>query len=468
MNFQQSQKPLLLSLMVLLAFALLSFIPQFSIGTFSFREMDWLSSVRPDEADSEYLTEDECIDDESGNVQYASDLPAADSAAVEKSPCKPGLTCIEDFSDDQRSLAAFAEAMQNLKSSGSGKVRIAFYGDSFIEGDIFCGSVRDSLQTLFGGRGVGFVPITSRVIGFRNTIRQNFDRWETYSIIEKRDSIKQYVIGPAGYCFKPRLDNWVEFRGSRQRYLRQFESVQLFYRSLGESYVHYTINDTLYRVAQLQKGKRLREWKKENIKARKIEFTFENPDSIEVYGASFEGGSGVYVDNFAMRGNSGIGLDLIPTHMLSSFNKYRDYKLIILQYGLNALNFDSSRYAWYSDRMVTVIERLKEIFPDASIVLLSVSDRSSNVNGTYKTIRSIPTLRNTQRNIAKRTKIAFWDLYQAMGGENSMVEFVKANPALAAKDYTHLTFKGGKRLAGELVGSLMHEIEKYERIQQLP
>src|SRR5690606_32411089 len=155
--------------------------------TFSFREMDWLSSVRPDEADSEYLTEDECIDDESGNVQYASDLPAADSAAVEKSPCKPGLTCIEDFSDDQRSLAAFAEAMQNLKSSGSGKVRIAFYGDSFIEGDIFCGSVRDSLQTLFGGRGVGFVPITSRVIGFRNTIRQNFDRWETYSIIEKRD-----------------------------------------------------------------------------------------------------------------------------------------------------------------------------------------------------------------------------------------------------------------------------------------
>ncbi len=455
--------------MVLLALGLLSFIPQFSIGTFSFREIDLLSSARPEPAPLEEIKENPVLST-GAPIPPADTISARiDSTFVEVAdPCKPGITCIEDFSDDQRGLIAFVEALSKLKSSRSEKLRIAFYGDSFIEGDIFCGSVRDSLQTLFGGRGVGFVPITSHVVGFRNTVGQKFDRWQTYSIINRNDSARRYVIGPAGYCFKPQLDNWVEFRGSRQRYLRQFESVRLFYRSAGESYVHYTLDDTLYRVAQLQKGKRLREWKKENIKARKVEFTFENPDSLEVYGASFEGASGIYVDNFAMRGNSGIGLHLIPTHMLSSFNKYRDYKLIILQYGLNALNFDSSRYAWYADRMVTVIERLKEIFPDASIVLLSVSDRSANINGTYRTIRTIPTLRNTQRLIAQRTKITFWDLYQAMGGENSMVSFVKANPALAAKDYTHLTFKGGKRLAGELVGSLLYELEKYEKEQQLP
>lgn len=455
--------------MILLALGLLSFLPQFSIGKFSFREIDLLSNVRPESPPLEEIDEKTILSARNLALRQSRDSAKTDSVSVEEANrCKPGLTCIEDFSDDQRGTAAFVQALHNLKSSRSGKVRIAFYGDSFIEGDIFCGSVRDSLQTLFGGRGVGFVPITSHLVGFRNTIRQNFDHWETYSIINRKDSAGRYVIGPAGYSFKPQLDNWVEFRGSRQRYLRQFESIRLFYRSAGQSYVHYTLDDTLYRVGELQKGKRLREWKKENIKARKAEFTFENPDSIEVYGASFEGGSGVYVDNFAMRGNSGIGLHLIPTHMLSSFNKYRDYKLIILQYGLNALNFDSSRYAWYSDRMVTVIERLKEIFPDASIVLLSVSDRSANINGTYRTIRSIPVLRNTQRRIAQRTKIAFWDMYQAMGGENSMVDFVKAKPALAAKDYTHLTFRGGKRLAGELVGSLLYELEKYEQAQQLP
>lgn len=468
MNFQQSQKPLFLSLLVLLALALLSFVPQFSIGSFSFREVDLLSSIRPDPPPLEDVTEKPVLAHRSPTSD-ADTTTKTDSSLVDTTdPCKPGITCIEDYSDDERGMAAFVAALSKLKSDKSKKVRIAFYGDSFIEGDIFCGSVRDSLQTLFGGHGVGFVPITSHLDGFRNTIRQQFNHWETYSIINRKDSAGRYVIGPAGYSFKPQLDNWVEFRASRQRYLRRFESIRLFYKSAGESYVHYTLDDTVYRVAELQKGKRLREWTKERIKARKVEFTFENPDSIEVYGASFEGANGVYVDNFAMRGNSGIGLHLIPTHMLSSFNKYRDYKLIILQYGLNALNFDSSRYSWYADRMVTVIERLKEIFPDASIVLLSVSDRSTNINGTYRTIRTIPTLRNTQRLIAQRTKIAFWDMYQAMGGENSMVSFVKATPALAAKDYTHLTFRGGKRLAGELVGSLLYELEKYEKEQQLP
>lgn len=455
--------------MVLAMLGLLSFMPQFSIGDFSFRKVDLLSNIRPDPPPLE-----EIVHKEFPSTATSSSEPVRDSSQVkigtskELDPCKPGLTCIEDYSEDQRGITAIMEALSGLKARPSGKVRIAFYGDSFIEGDIFCGSVRDTLQTLFGGRGVGFVPITSHVVGFRNTIRQEFDRWKTFSIISKKDSSRRIALGPAGYCFKPQLDNWVEFRASRQRYLRQFESVRVFYKSLGQSYVHYTLDDSVYRVAELQKGNRLREWKKENIKARKVEFGFENPDSLEVYGASFEGRNGVYVDNFAMRGNSGIGLHLIPTNMLRSFNNYRDYKLIILQYGLNALNFDSTRYAWYSDRMVTVIERLKQIFPDASIVLVSVSDRSSRINGQYRTIRTIPTLRNTQRKIAQRTKIAFWDLYQAMGGENSMVKFVKATPPLAAKDYTHLTFRGGKRLAHELVGSLLYELEKYEKEQQLP
>ena len=62
--------------------------------------------------------------------------------------------------------------------------------------------------------------------------------------------------------------------------------------------------------------------------------------------------------------------------------------------------------------------------------------------------------------------MVFWDLYQAMGGEDSMVRFVAAKPALAARDYTHLTFKGGKKLGGELVQSLLFELERYEKEQK--
>ncbi len=463
------QRPLLLAIIVVLMLVVLSFVPAFRIGDFSFRTVDAFFLLRNDE-DSPMLAD--VMDDSPDFVADTSWAEISEDSTSTPAPtleaCADGLTCMEDFTPDKTGINKFLQALSELKSKKSkSSVRIAFYGDSFIEGDIFCGSVRDTLQTLFGGRGVGYVPITSHVIGFRNTVKQQFGNWKTYSIINKPDSGAALEMGPAGYSFIPQADNWVEFTSSRQRYLRQFESLRVYYRSRGTSFLHYTLDDTLYRVAELKKSRRLREWKKDKIHARRIELEFEDVDSLEVFGVSFEGEPGVYVDNFGMRGNSGIGLYGISPETFKAFNRYRDYKLIILQYGLNAINFDSSRYSWYADRMVTVINRLKEVFPKASIVLLSVSDRSSNVNGRYRTEKTIPTLRDTQRRIAQKTGIVFWDLYEAMGGENSMVKFVRATPALAAKDYTHLTFKGGKKLAGELVGSILFELEKYEQ-QELP
>jgi hypothetical protein len=112
--------------------------------------------------------------------------------------------------------------------------------------------------------------------------------------------------------------------------------------------------------------------------------------------------------------------------------------------------------------MVKVINNLKKAFPEASFLLMSVSDRSSNSRGKFETMNAIPAMRNAQRMIAQETKIAFWDMFEAMGGENSMVRFVMAKPALAAKDYTHLNFKGGKKLAGSLVKSLLYSHELHQ------
>ena len=36
--------------------------------------------------------------------------------------------------------------------------------------------------------------------------------------------------------------------------------------------------------------------------------------------------------------------------------------------------------------------------------------------------------------------VPFWNVFGAMGGENSMVRFVELN--WASKDYTHLSFRG--------------------------
>jgi lysophospholipase L1-like esterase len=207
----------------------------------------------------------------------------------------------------------------------------------------------------------------------------------------------------------------------------------------------------------------MQEWTFHGKSIKAVRFEFFPFDSLWVYGASFEQGPGIYVDNFSLRGNSGLTLNAIDPDMYREFNRYRKYKLIILQFGLNLIVEKSLNYTAYTNRMIRVVNQLKKLFPDCSFLLLSVSDRSSNVNGDFQTMSAIPAMRNAQRLIAKETGIAFWDMYQAMGGENSMVKFVQAKPALAAKDYTHLTFKGGRKLAGALVKSLLFEKEKYEK-----
>jgi hypothetical protein len=460
MSTNSTRKTLFLCLTVVFLLGLLSRLPRFTIGKFQFREIDLLASVRQDpDPEPEYLTP--LSETETAALKL-------DSVAQEiQTSCKPGITCVEDFSKDSTGLDNFLRALSKLKKKGR-PVRIAFYGDSFIEGDIFCGGVRDTLQSIFGGRGVGFVPITSGVTGFRNTIKHEFDNWDTYSIIKADSSSINIEMGPAGYCFKPRKENWVEYRVSKQRFLREFSVMRLYYKNQGKATLFYTVNDSILHTSFLPTSNHVKEWKYENPKAKSIQYEFENVDSLQLYGASFESPEGVFVDNFSMRGNSGIALYTIPDKILKEFNQFRDYKLIFLQYGLNVIRDDSSRYGWYATKMISVIEKMKKAFPKASIVLLSVSDRSTNNNGNYKTARSIPALRNTQRYIAQQTGIVFWDLYEAMGGEDSMVKYVSSKPALAAKDYTHLTFKGGRKLAGALVNSLLFELEQYEKKSAIP
>jgi hypothetical protein len=441
---------LMLCLIVIGSLLFLYNIPEFTISRLKFRKIDLLADLKVYEKEELFKAVQDSIEVKEDSV-----------VKLVEERCRPGITCIEDYSGDSTALKLFFKSLAETKKSGK-PLRIAFYGDSFIEGDVFCGAFRDTLQSIFGGRGVGYVPITSAVSGFRNTIRHRFDNWQTSSLIARKDSTLD--IGPAGYSFVPTVGNWVEYKGAKQRYLHEFSIVKLYYRNFDEASVQYTLdNDTTFYMDELLNSGSLQEWSFEKEKTRSIKFEFYPHDSLRLYGASFEDKKGIYVDNFSLRGNSGISLLGLSDKMLSSFGKFRDYKLVILQFGLNSVVEDSLNYRFYSHRMVDVVNKLKRAFPKTSFLLLSVSDRSSNKTGKLETMNAIPAMRNAQRNIAEKSKIAFWDMFEAMGGENSMVKFAQAKPPLAAKDYTHLTFTGGKKIAGQLVKSLLYAEERYER-----
>jgi lysophospholipase L1-like esterase len=424
-------------------------IPEFSVREWQFKRIDLFSDLK--------------VYEKQRILQAVTDSIQVKQDSVVKlveERCRPGLTCIEDYSGDSTALKLFFKALADKKSGK--RVRIAFYGDSFIEGDVFCGSFRDTLQSIFGGRGVGYVPITSAVAGFRNTIKHKFNNWHTASLIPRNDSSLR--LGPSGYAFVPLESNWVEYKTSKQRFLNEFNIIKLYYTNFGEAAVQYTIdNDSTFGIEELKVSSSLQEWSYNDQKMKSVRFEFYPHDSLQLYGAAFESKEGIYVDNFSLRGNSGVSLSALNDKLLSNFGKFRNYKLVILQFGLNGVTEDSMNYRAYTKRMVQVVKKLKKAFPQSSFLLLSVGDKSSNKTGKLQTMNSIPAMRNAQRAIAQKTKIAFWDMFEAMGGENSMVKFAQSRPPLAAKDYTHLTFRGGSKLASSLVKSLLFESEKYEK-----
>lgn len=173
---------------------------------------------------------------------------------------------------------------------------------------------------------------------------------------------------------------------------------------------------------------------------------------------------GIILDNFSLRASSGLSLRYIPEKTLKNFNTLRPYDLIILQYGLNIATERGSNYDNYKKGLLTAIDHLKNCFPQAGFLLLSVGDRDYKTDtGEMCTMPGVRNLVRYQQHVAAESAIAYWNLFEAMGGEESMAKLVQASPPKANLDYAHINFRGGKYLAAFLYEALVYGKEQYER-----
>ena len=150
--------------------------------------------------------------------------------------------------------------------------------------------------------------------------------------------------------------------------------------------------------------------------------------------------------------------------ILRQYNRLRPYDLIVLQYGLNVASQNVLNYTYYKNAMKPIVERLKEAFPETSILIVSVGDREyKDENGELRTMPGVKGLIRYQQALAAETHVAFWNMFEAMGGEGSMVKMVEGKPQMANYDYTHINFRGGKHMAQLLFETLMYGKEQHEK-----
>ncbi|HWB62567.1 MAG TPA: hypothetical protein VG603_03580 [Chitinophagales bacterium] len=422
---------------VLLALRL---IPEFDIGSFHFKRIDMLADILVKEKPKD-ITQD--------TVKVVK--------PVYVDTCKTGITCIEDYTADSSGMRIFMAA---LDSSKRREVRIAWFGDSYVEGDILLDPLRDSLQALFGGSGVGFVPITSEVNRFRQTITHEFKNWKTYSIVG--DHSDDYPLGPAGHVFVPQDGDEVSYEGiPRRKRLSYFPSEKIYYGQAEGATLRYSTGGEPVEI-NLKDGNEIQQLVIDST-CRQFSLAVTGGKAV-LYGADFESSRGICVDNFSMRGNSGIGLYSVNEKMYRDFDALHHYDLVILSYGLNVASEKAKNYYWYVKGMSKVIAMIKKAFPRSSILMIGCSDRAAKIDGDYQTMPMLKELIDVQRQMAADNQVCFWNIFEAMGGDSTMINWADMpHHPLADKDYTHLTFYGGKKVAEIFIGTLLYEKEKYDR-----
>ena len=309
---------------------------------------------------------------------------------------------------------------------------------------------------------MGFVPVNSVAAKFRPTVKQEGEGWQTISMLDSA----QNIFTPSGMLFLPEGERPEIRIDAQDTYTKQPlpDALKLLYARNGHARICRVMDtqaDTSF--FELPPSDRITEYRL-NGSFQKMTLGFSEVEGLEMLGTVMESESGIIVDNYSLRGNSGMVLDRLDSVRCRQLNEVRPYDLVIMQYGLNVVNDTIMNYGWYGSRMRKVVHHVKACFPEADLLLVGVSDRSRMVNGQFETIPAVLSLLYTQRQVARQTGIVFWNLFGAMGGVNSMTRYVEKN--WAGKDYTHLGFRGGKEIAKALFDALLLEKEFYDEVDK--
>lgn len=349
-----------------------------------------------------------------------------------------------------------------LDSVDSMPIRVVHYGDSQIEEDRITNILRENWQKQYGGGGVGLIPLhqtiptrsirqTLFINGVLQTTQKGPKRYIVYGPKSMRltDSDEYGVMGQVALMdttLVPGSDSVVlhiEPLDKKRKPHHYFNRL----RVLADSSLAFNLSplaslpDTLSPIAN---------------SLLPIADSTTRCDIIlqgtgRVYGVSLETDKGVIVDNIPMRGCSGNIFTKIDSTQLSTFYRETNTRLIILQFGGNMIpqtENPSTIRGYVRSTMRQQIHYIKACAPQASILLIGPSDMSTNIDGVMTTYPLVPYMDQQFRKMAQEEGIAYWSIYEAMGGYNSMV--VWHDKGLAGSDYVHFTRAGANNIGKKL------------------
>lgn len=331
--------------------------------------------------------------------------------------------------DSRVFMEAFYAALQE---SNERVVRVLHYGDSQIEEDRMTQQIREALQARYGGQGCGLMPLAQTIPNktVKQQLRMN-GRW-----IQPAQGPRRYLV------YGPRRDQRTD------GLYGVMGQVAMMNDSLVEGSEELTAVCTpLIPSAQYTRWRVFAD--------SSVHYAFAGDTVIlsgrgAVYALSQQSETGVIVDNIPMRGCLGLVFNKIDSLQLTAFCREQNVKLIILQFGGNAIPFNEkpTTIAGIVKGLRKQVQYVRHCAPDASILFIGPSDMLHQVDGEWESYPMVPYMDRLLRKMAEEEDIAYFSLYQWMGGAGSMKHWQEIG--LAGADGVHF-YRGGARKAGNAV-----------------
>jgi lysophospholipase L1-like esterase len=383
---------------------------------------------------------------------------------------------IQIAEDGTHPLKNFFGALSDIAVAG-GHYRVVHYGDSQIEGDRISKYLRKRLQKRFGGCGAGMIPPSERANARATLVVTSSPAWQKHAYADSRKRPAHGKVGLLQSYFTFANDEnqnrkaWVKFSASYMDGGKstKIQNFKLLYRTPSAPMrVEATQGgkDTLVLADELPASDDFEVLEHAfDGQFKSLLFRFESKGNPELLGICLDCNDGVTVDNVPLRGSAGLDFTKSDKEFLRKQIKALNVRLMILQFGVNLVPSGWTDYSFFEKQLTKQLTFLKSLDPNLDILLVGVSDMSRLREGVYASHPNVERVRNAQKNAALKSGCAFWDLYEAMGGHNSMISWVRSKPSLATTDYTHFNERGANLVAEMLYEALIKSYEEYKKSQ---
>ncbi len=378
-----------------------------------------------------------------------------------------GIFGASDIEDPSGAMAHFYESLARTKAlAPGGPTRIVHLGDSPIVGDLISGGARERLQKIYGDAGHGWtMPARPWDWYYHYGMTLDARGWTARSPLFGNGGANR--CGPNGVAFTScspsawsRVSSASRGQGALVAHFWVYYGMGPGAGSLeasvdgGDPIPLPTAGATRSPAAQdipVPEGR------------HKLTLRPKGDGEVTLYGVALERDvPGVVYDSLGTSGGTVRFLTLLDAKDWEESLLLRKPDLVILNFGTNESGWEGLGMGTYESDLREVVARIRRAVPEASLLVMSPMDRGTrDASGRIVTLPSIPKIVAAQRAVAQETGCAFFDTYDAMGGEGTVARWTQRESPLITGDLTHPTNAGADVVSKFLVDALQKGFDQH-------